>query len=161
MKLSDKRFNIFLSKIRINSEGCWVWRGTIDVNGYGKIIINKKQLIVSRVAYLIFNGIDLEHYYLDFDTRHFRCHNPSCVNPFHLKIGTRSDNMKDSVRDKTWANQNSRKIICIRGHPLNDTYINSRGERVCKRCNTIRCTKYQRRKNKEEIVRKLQHAIGE
>jgi hypothetical protein len=66
---------------------------TLAKNGYGKIWINGKTKGTHRVAWeLIYgsipNGLNVLH----------RCDVPSCVNPYHLFLGTNSDNIKDAFR---------------------------------------------------------------
>jgi len=71
-------------------EKCWEWKRFINKDGYGTFTLNKKSRLVHRVMYFLFHG--------EFDNNLSVCHkwdNPKCVNPNHLFLGTRSDNMKD------------------------------------------------------------------
>jgi hypothetical protein len=71
------------------------WTGTLDLNGYGKIIVNHKQIYTHRAAWELFNerplpsGAVIGHY----------CHSTSCSNPQHIHVGTQKDNLDDSIRD--------------------------------------------------------------
>lgn len=76
--------------------GCWLWRGHCNEFGYGLFsadgIAGSKILRAHRVAWELLRGaipvgLELCHH----------CDNPPCVNPDHLFIGTRSDNMRDMV----------------------------------------------------------------
>jgi len=73
-------------------DGCWLWRGSTDTQGYGQIAINGKGHRAHRVAYEMIVGVIpigiccLHH-----------CDVRQCVRPDHLFLGTKSDNMQDAV----------------------------------------------------------------
>lgn len=75
------------------TDGCWEWMATRSINGYGRINIDGKYYGAHRVAYNLYIG-DLP----DNMCVCHHCDNPGCVNPSHLFLGTRSDNMKDCVK---------------------------------------------------------------
>lgn len=75
--------------------GCWIWTGTCGRNGYGQIArggTHGGKALAHRVAYELFvgpipDGMHVMH----------KCDTVCCVNPDHLKLGTRSDNMQDMI----------------------------------------------------------------
>lgn len=90
----------FFDKITVGSgpEDCWHWIGAICPDTkYGKIGLGGRKEgtdYAHRVSYEIHyefipDGLEILH----------RCHNRQCVNPDHLSVGTRADNMQMSSRD--------------------------------------------------------------
>lgn len=72
--------------------GCWLWSGGIIPDGYGTVYVDKKTKYAHRVAYETAKGpIPTGLYVLH------KCDTPACVNPDHLRVGTQSDNMRDSI----------------------------------------------------------------
>ena len=70
---------------------CRIWEGGIAGNGYGQIGVNGKGVSTHRLVM----AEDLAHD-PDLHVLHL-CHNPLCVNPRHLYLGTDQDNMNDKV----------------------------------------------------------------
>lgn len=68
---------------------------------------------------------------------HHECNQPLCVNPEHLKLLTKKENV---LLSSGLAAQNARKVICIRGHALSgdNVYINPKGARKCRACGAFR-----------------------
>lgn len=79
----------------IPEAGCWIWLGSTNQKGYGFIREGGKNVLTHRASYAamvgpIPDGLWVLH----------RCDVPSCVNPAHLFVGTRQDNMIDCGQKK-------------------------------------------------------------
>jgi hypothetical protein len=70
--------------------GCWLWTASVDMYGYGRIRVDGKSRKASRVSWELHRGPIPG----DLHVCH-HCDTPSCVNPDHLFLGTRSDNQRD------------------------------------------------------------------
>jgi hypothetical protein len=79
------------------TDSCWNWLGGTNKQGYGKISYggykNEKSLAAHRVSYQLANGEIPEGMFVLHS-----CDNPRCVNPEHLFVGTRQDNVDDRER---------------------------------------------------------------
>lgn len=81
----------FTTKIQFpeNDEECFEWQAGRYKQGYGQFSVNRRPSYAHRIAYELFKGEIGE-----LQVRH-TCDNPPCVNPRHLVLGTRQDNMDD------------------------------------------------------------------
>jgi hypothetical protein len=80
----------FCSKMLLSEDGCIVWQGRVDKDGYPLFDIGKKTYRAHRLILIVSTGVDRE----EMEAAHL-CDNPPCVNADHLYWGTRSENMKD------------------------------------------------------------------
>ena len=102
-------YSRFLAKIKVNKfndDCCWFWIGASKGNGYGSFVYKGKAEQAHRVSYKLFiqnvipNNCDICH----------TCDNRMCVNPDHLFVGTRKDNMVD-MKSKGRGSGGSRKHL--------------------------------------------------
>lgn len=146
----------FCAKIELAKKSqCWEWQGTKS-HGYGQFFLQGSQktahiVIVKWFVGSIPNGLVVDH---------FECNNRSCVNPAHLKVVSRGDNV---VRSNSATGLNSRKEFCKYGHPLTDdnVYIDGKGRR-CRACKTKYNSEYgkkRKRKNGKREPVKLSESV--
>lgn len=80
--IADERF-----WAKVDQSGdCWIWTGNKDRLGYGIVKRNNRRHYAHRHA-LFINGVDIAGRPVD----HI-CHQPSCVNPDHLRCVTPKQN---------------------------------------------------------------------
>lgn len=68
---------------------CWKWQGSYH-GGYGRW----GRELAHRASWRIHNHKSIPKHKV---IRHL-CHNPQCVNPFHLCLGTQKQNMADMIQ---------------------------------------------------------------
>lgn len=104
--IKDKwTFYRFWSKVDIkdNINECWPWIANISIYKYeyeySKFWFNNKMARTNRVAYKLSKG-DIPK---DKIVMH-NCNNPICCNPYHLELGSLSENSRYMVKCNRWNN---------------------------------------------------------
>ncbi|MDD5371529.1 MAG: HNH endonuclease [Anaerolineaceae bacterium] len=101
-------------------DGCMIWQGGSDKDGYGIFTYEGKTYRAHRVAYELFNG--------ELGNGMFACHTcdtPSCANPEHIFEGTSDDNKKDCVSKNRHSHEESHgrsKLTSAQIHDIRDAY---------------------------------------
>jgi len=80
----------FEEKYIVHDNGCWLWSGACNVQGYGVISENRKAVLAHRASYELHVGEIPD----DLCVLH-HCDVPGCVRPDHLWLGTKADNSRD------------------------------------------------------------------
>lgn len=140
---------------RITDSGCWEWTRKLNNKGYGIVSFKTNG---TKLVHRIAAGL-----WLGFDTRSsllvcHHCDNPLCFNPWHLFIGTHSDNTLDSVTKGRFDHlQNGAlgraKTHCPKGHeytPAN-TVVTKAGTRACRECRKAACRRWYTEATKNNI----------
>ena len=95
-----------------DSEACALWTGSTNDQGYGRIQLDGETHYAHRIAWAIFHGPIPE----GLVVRH-SCHNPTCVRPGHLSIGTAADNAADreaAGRGRVHPSLSNADVVAIR-----------------------------------------------
>lgn len=91
-KIDEIRFwsHVAVSK---QNNGCWYWKGSHHVYGYGWFRINKKTYLCHRLSLIFYSGKEE----VSKQALH-SCDNPICCNPLHLRWGSANDNVQDAIK---------------------------------------------------------------
>ena len=106
----EKYIKRFLKYIE-HRDQCWIWKRSLNSDGYGNIWVEDSCWKAHRLSYALFKG-DIPK---GMCVCH-RCDNPSCVNPEHLWLGTHRENMDDMVRKGRTLYAEQRKNNKIASH---------------------------------------------
>lgn len=107
--------------------GCWLWSGSRDTHGYGRVNTPIGG-VAHRVVYTLLVGPIPEGLTIDH-----LCRNPPCVNPDHVEPVEHAENI---ARGYGVSVINAAKTHCVNGHRLTDdnVYVREGRWRECKTC---------------------------
>jgi len=112
----------------INTDECMLFAGSINTDGYGIILANRKQYRAHRVMYESYTGKNIDGLYSDH-----LCRVRNCINPDHIEP---VDNVTNIMRGEAPSAKNARKTHCNKGHELtsDNIHVRNNGWRICKAC---------------------------
>lgn len=138
--------------------GCLEWRGW-KTKGYGQIDHEGKRYSAHRVACAMLHGPAPK----GRNSACHKCHNPGCVNPFHLYWGSQADNAQDMLKAGRHVPGGRTGVTeCINGHEYtpDNTYWEPSGMpcrpntngRGCKECRREAVRRFRARKAAERVA---------
>lgn len=101
-------------------EDCWLWNGKRSKR-YPVFRVGSRTFKAPRIAWTLVHGPVPRGKLVCHE-----CDTPSCINPFHLFLGTQADNMKDMANkgrwngqtgDEHWTRRNPKKVLRGNKHP--------------------------------------------
>ena len=115
------------ARLVIQPGGCVVWTGTTTREGYGRVRIGDRMVMVHRLAYEVWVGPIPEGYEVDH-----LCFVPACAAPWHLEAVTQAENQRRASDRYRAENPACRRCGAA------DWSIRTDGRRDCRPCHARR-----------------------
>lgn len=93
MPLPEWTFERFFASLSPGANGCWLWTGYRNRDGYGRLKVARRMTLAHRLSYALVHG--------PIPSGKLVCHHcdtPACARPDHLFLGTDRDNAADKIR---------------------------------------------------------------
>jgi hypothetical protein len=81
----------------IKGDGCWLWLGSVDEDGYGRLRLTIDRRRVWMKAHRVSWALDRGRMPGPRMLIRHRCDTPGCVRPNHLRRGTQLQNVRERV----------------------------------------------------------------
>ena len=118
-----------ITRIKPDESGCWIWTGNMRKSGDAYYGVARSDPTGPRThAHRHVYELMVEPVPADMTLDHL-CKNTRCVNPEHMEIVTRWENVR---RSRNHAAENLRRDTCPRGHKYDKVAAN--GWRRCSKC---------------------------
>jgi hypothetical protein len=125
-------------------DACWLWQGGRS-RGYGALNVGKPsgRPIIETAHRIVYELHHREPIPPELTVDHL-CRVRHCVNPRHLELVSRGENVLRGVAPSA---QHARATHCIAGHPFDpaNTYRTPRGIRMCRTCKRRRDIEWRAR----------------
>lgn len=130
-----------MERIDVRKDGCWIWRGRENQDGYGRLMAGGTTQLAHRYVYSqlvgpIPEGLQIDHL----------CRVRMCVNPEHLEPVTQRVSLN---RGEGASHRAARADLCQSGrHRFSEVgfYVNAKGCRNCRACTSERNARNYRRR---------------
>lgn len=149
MNLSPKALERFWSYVqKADGDGCWVWIGQRDKDGYGVFGVGGKKLKAHRISYELHKGqltssILVQH----------KCDNRPCICPDHLEPGV----PKSNAVDRAQKGRSARHAGATNGRAkLTEAQVREI-RRLCKTTNTTYRDLGRQFGVSDVLIRKIEH----
>lgn len=127
-KRLDDPVQRIIERCTVTDDGCWLWPGAHNGQGYGEIRVGYRKHYTHRLVYEAHRGAIPDGMVLDH-----LCRQPRCANPDHLEAVSQAENVRRGT-----AGWNMRvKETCPQGHPYDKVVLRDDGslrQRVCTKC---------------------------